>query len=79
MSSKSEPHNDNTTLDKIMRVEHRICGTKGDIEGLFENYLADLILLRELRARLAEEMVDDAFPSSSDNSVVSAEENINAE
>lgn len=79
MPVKSEQRNNDTTLDKIMRVENRIHGTKGDIEGLLENYLADLILLRELRTRLAEEMVDDAFTSSSDINVVSAQENINAE
>lgn len=77
MPRKFEPHTENTTLDKIMRVEHRIHGTKGDIEGLFENYVSDLILLRELRARLAEEMVNDAFPPSSDDKTPTVRENYN--
>ena len=79
MPRKNEPQTENTTLDKIMRVEHRIHGTKGDIEGLFENYVSDLILLRELRAKLADEMVDDAFPQSSDDKTPTLRENSNVE
>jgi hypothetical protein len=79
MGRKNEHQNENTTLDKIMRVEHRIHGTKGDIEGLFENYVSDLILLRELRATLAAEMVDNAFPQSPDDKTTTVCEDFNVE
>ena len=79
MARKTEPQSENATLDKIMRVEHRIHATKGDLEGLFENYLSDLILIRALRAKLADEMVDDAFPQSSDDKTPTLRENCDVE
>ena len=63
------------TFDNILRIEHRIENRKGDLVGLFQKYVYDLILLRELRARLAEEMVDDAFPPSSDDRTPTFREN----
>ena len=63
MKTKTETCEMDSALDKILRIEERIHAVKGDIEGLFENYVSDLILLREIRVKHAQEMVDDSVPS----------------
>ena len=78
MPKTTKPRNNNSTLEKIMWVERRIHATKGDIEGLFESYVCDLILLRELRATLAIDMVTSAFPKSRGNKTETLNENPNA-
>jgi hypothetical protein len=57
-TTQTEP----STLDKILRIEDRLEGIKGDIFGLMDNYISDLIHLHVLRDLLGEDMVTDAFP-----------------
>ena len=79
MTKAHEPQKEIATIDKILHLENRIQTLTADFEGLFQNYVSNLILLRELRAKLAEEMVDDAFPPSSDDKTPTVSENCNVQ
>lgn len=51
-----------TTVDELLRLDNRIRALTTETQGLFDNYISELIHLEDLRATLADEMVDTHFP-----------------
>ena len=79
MTRTPETPTETNTIDELLRLDNRIRALTADIQGLFDNYISELIHLQDLRAKLAGKMVDDAFPPSSDDKTPTVRENCNVE
>jgi hypothetical protein len=79
MTRTPETPTETNTVDELLRLDNRIRAITADIQGLFDNYISELIHLQDLRAKFAGKMVDYAFSPSSDDSTSAVFENLNAE
>jgi hypothetical protein len=78
MTRTPETPTETNTIDELLRLDNRIRALTADIQGLFDNYISELIHLQDLRAKLAGKMVDDRFPPSSDDKTSAVFENLYA-